>query len=562
MKILLHFFRITFCYLGFLFIASIITGCANVVAPTGGEKDIEPPRPVSFSPESLTTHFKGREIKISFDENFSLNNPSSEIYLSPTSSEKLRYKIKHKHLFVTLPDSLKENTTYTLHFGNSIADITEGNKIEGLTYVFSTGEVIDSFRIQGVLKDALTLKPDKNFLVMLYSDANDSAVAKIKPAYFTRTDENGVFVLSYLHYGTYRLFCLNDKNLDYLYDQPEEEVAFIDTLITVNDSIDFYSMFSFIPDQKKTVLLSVSNSENNKIAFAFNHPVSDILPKIISDSTKILFQSHSRNNDTIFVWYESKQRDSVYCSYTLDGKIDTIGIRMKVLSSQKGIAPVKFSMRSNLLGTKNNYSLSSEKNLEFHFNYPIQKVRKDLFAEIRSDSTSEIRNGLLVLKIDSLTGLRYSVLDFDFEKGKNYSVTIPKNYFTDIFGNSNDSLVLHFKKSEEISTGNLHLEIMNEDTAHHYFAELVSGKTVIKHWQISSGKNICNITAVTPSTYRLRFVRDDNENDKWDAGDYWLHVQPEKVTYAAKDIVVRANWDMEAEAVIVSPKVSELKGIK
>ena len=194
------------------------SGCANIIPPSGGVKDVTPPKVISSTPKNLTTNFKNKEIKISFDEYFSLNNPATEIYLSPIANGKLNWKNKKKNLFVTLPDSLKENTTYTIHFGNSIRDVAEQNILEGFNYVFSTGPVIDSFRVQGILTDAKTQKPQKGFFVMLYSSSDDSVVAKKKPDYFARTNESGEFVLDYLHEGKYRLFCLSDQNGNYLYD--------------------------------------------------------------------------------------------------------------------------------------------------------------------------------------------------------------------------------------------------------------------------------------------------------------------------------------------------------
>ncbi len=49
--------------LGFLFIALTLASCANRGTPTGGEKDILPPKITASHPENFSTNFKGDEIK-------------------------------------------------------------------------------------------------------------------------------------------------------------------------------------------------------------------------------------------------------------------------------------------------------------------------------------------------------------------------------------------------------------------------------------------------------------------------------------------------------------------
>lgn len=76
---------------------------------------------------------------------------------------------------------LEPNTTYTLDLTNAIADNNEGNMYPGYTLAFSTGQVIDSMAITGVVRDCSTLMPIKGATVMLYKDLADSAILKHRP---------------------------------------------------------------------------------------------------------------------------------------------------------------------------------------------------------------------------------------------------------------------------------------------------------------------------------------------------------------------------------------------
>ena len=93
------------------------------------------------------------------------------------------YKVKRKTLLITLPDSLEENTTYSINFGNAIGDFNEGNELKNFSYVFSTGPEIDSLSIKGNVIDALTLEPEIDITVLLIPAKQDSIFGKKKSKY-------------------------------------------------------------------------------------------------------------------------------------------------------------------------------------------------------------------------------------------------------------------------------------------------------------------------------------------------------------------------------------------
>jgi hypothetical protein len=43
----------------------------------------------------------------------------------------------------------------------------------------------------------------------------------------------------------------------------------------------------------------------------------------------------------------------------------------------------------------------------------------------------------------------------------------------------------------------------------------------------------------------LKVIYDNNDNRKWDTGNYLKKIQPEKVLYYKGDINVRSNWNIE-----------------
>ena len=60
-----------------------------------------------------------------------------------------------------------------------------------------------------------------------------------------------------------------------------------------------------------------------------------------------------------------------------------------------------------------------------------------------------------------------------------------------------------------------------------------------------AGSRKVNFPHLDAGTYRIRAIKDDNGNRKWDSGNYWEHRQAEESRYFAKSIKVRENWDFE-----------------
>ena len=76
--------------------AVLLTGCAKIVMPTGGPKDVAPPAIAKESPPNGCNNFKGHTIKISFNEFISLNNTFENVLISPPLSKPpTRFLTKH-----------------------------------------------------------------------------------------------------------------------------------------------------------------------------------------------------------------------------------------------------------------------------------------------------------------------------------------------------------------------------------------------------------------------------------------------------------------------------------
>jgi len=215
----------------FLIILLIIGSCANVVSPTGGTKDEQPPRVLRSTPQNYSPNYNGEEIRIYFDEFVELKELRQNLLVSPPLKNDPEIKLRGRSVVINIEDTLRENTTYNLFFGESIVDITEGNPLSNFQFVFSTGEYVDSLSVQGKIVDAATLEPAPDAFVMLYDSIFDSVPMLQRPVYISKTNEEGTFNIRNMRDDEYLIFSLVDMNSNYLYDTPDEKIAFSDSLI-------------------------------------------------------------------------------------------------------------------------------------------------------------------------------------------------------------------------------------------------------------------------------------------------------------------------------------------
>ena len=220
------------------------SGCAQIGAPTGGSRDTIPPRLLKATPGLNSTNFKGNRITLTFDEYINLEDVQNNVLVSPLQKNIPGVDYKLKTVTVRLKDSLLPNTTYSINFGNAIKDNNEGNPLRNFTYVFSTGNTIDSLQLSGKVIIAENGRADSAMIAMLYRNADDSAVQKRKPDYIAKLRGDGSFTFNNLSPGNYKLYALKDGDGGKTYNSKIELFAFADHTITVgatNEPVTLYA---------------------------------------------------------------------------------------------------------------------------------------------------------------------------------------------------------------------------------------------------------------------------------------------------------------------------------
>ncbi|HMT28874.1 MAG TPA: Ig-like domain-containing protein [Bacteroidia bacterium] len=524
-------------FIFFLLAGWLLSGCANKVAPTGGTKDILPPTVVSVSPPQRSLNLTSGKIVITFDEYVQLKDINKQLVISPIISPPPRIYVLKKSVVIELPDSLRSNTTYTINFGNAIADNNEGNPLPQYHYTFSTGTFIDSLKVTGKILNAETGKPEKGSLALLYkSTIADSSLLKIPPDYFTRSSDEGNFVIENIRDGKYKLFGLVDKSNNYLLDPKDEFAGFEILPVDPKDSLNFEIRVAKQPAEKQLAKGS-SIDEAGKLITAFTKPVTQLSWKFITDEPDEIIREKSVNNDTIIFYCLPAQSDSVKIAwYENEILIDTVLYKKARVAGSSSTAA-----KNNSAAWKSDPAQGGSLKGDSH---PIIKWSAPVIAfdtlkiQLWKDSVQ------LPVSVSFLDSIQTQMqLTGTWSEGI-YTLKLLPAAITDFFSRSNDSVVVTFTVPGERSIGTISYKL-NSLVRANYILQLVNDKDEVIRQRFNSGVSEGTFEMVEPGIYRLRLITDNNNNHIWDAGDVRKGVQPEEIDYHFEKLTVRANWEVE-----------------
>jgi hypothetical protein len=278
-------------------------GCANIVPPSGGPRDSIPPYAVYAKPKDSSTNIAPKEILISFNEFITTNGLQEQLIVSPNIKNNPLVDQRLNMVRIRLSDSLNANTTYSLQFGNAIRDVNEGNIFQNYTYVFSTGNQIDTGKLFGKVQIAETGMVDSTLIAVLHPIENDSAIFKDKPTYFTRINGRGIFEFKFLPATNFNIYILpNDYNKRY--DDSTKLFAFLDRSVNPTQTKDSIQLFAFEASPKKekklATIAGVKNAKKQSPILKYSSNLEGKEKDILSPLT-LNFETPIRLNDSFAI---------------------------------------------------------------------------------------------------------------------------------------------------------------------------------------------------------------------------------------------------------------------
>ena len=552
------------------FFLKIITGllltlvafaCARQSAPTGGPKDVAPPKLDTLaSTPNYSTRFAPKRIELHFDEWIVLDNPANLVVISPPLVKRPKVTLKGKTVLFEFPvgEELRPNTTYTINFGKAVKDLHEGNAATDLRFVFSTGDFIDSLSVNGRVVDSYTGEPVKEATVMLYDVLTDSIVRQEKPYYFSRTDENGQFAVENMKSGRFKAVAIEDADQNLKWAGESERIAFADSTVTVSDSQKSNLTLRLFGEHKAFRLSEKNESRYGQVKLTYTDRPDSVRVRADQPNMPLLTEI---SQDTLLVWYDLV--DSI--PWQLIANTDTVLVR--VLNRTDFLQKNRILFADETVPGTGNQNRRAQRNQQPLASTPralpppktiIQSQNKPAELVFR---TPVVRydTSLWRLTVDSTRQYNFNIVPDSFLRrklmvntrwtpGKTYTLTLFPGAITDFFGTGNtDTLQRFFNVLTEKQLGGLNLKIEDLKPGRHYVVQLKNGNAVEDERRFTADSTSTRVkyTSLPTADYTVVLIEDTNNNGRWDSGNYYTHQQPEFV-FIKKLESLRANWEVEA----------------
>lgn len=591
--------------------AFVMHSCASMGNPGGGLEDLDPPKVVKSTPAFNELNVKQGRIEVVFDELIKVEKPMDKVIITPPQKGFPVIKAQNNKVIVELKDSLLVNTTYTIDFTDAIVDNNEGNALENFSLSFSTGDVLDSLGISGKVLSADNLEPMKGIYVGIHSNMSDTAFTKLPFRRISRTSETGGFTIKGIAPGKYKVFALNDVNRNYFYDNPDEIVAFYETLLEpsstsavrqdsvfkidekkkmlVFDSLKQVRYTRFLPDDivlrafksafKRQLLSNTERIADEFFSVFFTAPQAMPKLKILNVDKEMLSWTkieRTQANDTLKFWItdpaiarmDTLQLEATYFrTDSLD--IPQLVTEIKNIANRKRKVEKKDDKKKKdeeesvqLVTAKTNLAsvFDINKLIEIEFDAPMKDFDKSkiLLQHIKDTLHTNID---FQLREDSLNPRRYELYHKWISGGK-YKFAIDSAAVHNYFGLWNNRVEMSFtiKSVDKYGALNFSLSGLPSDTIP-AFVELLdkTDKPVYKS-QVKDGAAL--FMYIDPKQYYARIVIDSNGNGKWDTGDYNEKREPEAVYYWNKYIDVKEFGEHEEDWNITATPLDKQKPLE
>lgn len=592
-----------------LFASGFLSRCASMMTPTGGPRDSLPPVIVAMTPDNFTTNRPTTnlgKIYIEFDEFVQLKDQQKEFFTSPQMKKKPTLLLRGRGVVVQIRDTLLPNTTYALNFGSTICDNNEGNPLHSMRYVFSTGPTIDSMYMSGYTADSYKADSASKSFIWFYPVDSveqvaeyDSTVFKYKPAVIARAENNGIFIAQNLKPISYRVYAVQDKNDNQMYEPGTDQVGFLDGAYNPAEMPDFalwydslrryvtaepQLYFRMFTDKafRRQLLSQTERPLQHKAMLYFGAPRPEITQLRFDSipSERVIVDPQTLGRDTIALWFDVP---SEMLPDTIKGEIsyfkhDTLNRLQEVteplklswkfvetkeqqrerekLERERRKAeeageewkepekenPFKFTMSTS-------GEVNPEQHLTIDFDYPLSRLDS---AQLLLTRTLEDKTIVDVpVRMVRDTGmLRRWQIRADWQLGGEYTLTIPEGAITDVAGFSNDSIIGKYTVSDPEKFATVLIHVRGRDPQTKYIIQLLdgSGKLVEEKRDVTVGDLRFNY--VPAGEIRFRVVEDLNGNGRWDTGDLVARRQPERTESFVNDtgedvFVTKANWEFE-----------------
>lgn len=522
----------------------------------GGPIDEDPPKVLEMLPANQSLNTKPEEILITFDEYIELDNAAKNIIITPRiNKDEIEITALKNTLNIILNQELEDSTTYVFNFQKSVADLSEGNPVENLKLVFSTGNTIDSLSFSGRVNFYFPDEREEfqDILIGIYPASDTTNVFTAQPYYLSGTDSTGKFTINNIKPGDYKAYAWRDDNSNLKAEYKTEAFDFISDTISIQENIDNV-VFNLAKGDQTPINLTRSAIAGRTYDLIFNKDPVDI-QLTNSELGKSIF--YTAGDKRIKLFSKTAVSDSLLFNINIKDSIG-YGIDTAVWAKfpETERKPEKITITAN-----SGKSFYQTLPIELTFNKPLSSIKMDSLF-ISYDTASRIpilpemlsfedstRRTTLLLKIPIPDSIAYEI----------FTIKAADSTFYDIEDQFNEKeFTANYKKLKRDALADA-VSGRIEGSEGPFIVQLLDSKNEINRELYLTNNNTFQFLLVEPGTYKIRVIIDANGNKRWDPanfseGKYADHVFYFTDTATGKnEIVLRGGWTLEDQNIKVPP---------
>ncbi|MBI4549143.1 MAG: Ig-like domain-containing protein [Ignavibacteriae bacterium] len=537
--------------------------CAGQRSPTGGPPDIVPPEIIETYPHVSSLNFHDRKFRLEFSEYVDRRSLEESIFISP-SLGRLTYDWSGTEVEISFTDSLRSHTTYIMTIGTDVVDIRNRNRMEkAFQLPFSTGDHIDSASISGKIYDADPV----GVMVFAYglSDRDDDTIdpKRAKPDFLSQTGKDGIFVLTNLPLGIFRLIAVRDQYKNLLYDPQIDRYGISSSdieLTSDKQSIRGVQIRMSVEDTTAPFLSSARAVDQTHILLRFSEEVDMAGDKQSVRIVDTLTNSESAVIEFTFLGESSMEAEIVTAQQestgtyrvALEGFRDIHGNEMRspfntgifVGSTQPDTSKPRVTM---VTYKDSNVRAAIDDTLRFTISESIQKSVFEGGFSITDSLGQEVKGEFLWGNSTTVSFPPFPSLLY----GMKYTVKVILDSLIDFSGNRYlDSVwVQHFQTIDERSLGSIEGNVIdqNETARDKIFliVNKVSSKESETHQLVIDTAGTFAFDRIPEGRYTLFAFRDTDKNRVYSYGKPFPFAWAERFVEYPETLKVRARWPLE-----------------
>ena len=521
----------------FLFVTTllIIQSCAQMASPPGGKKDTLAPKLITSIPLNKSKNYKGKKLDLNFNEFINVRNLNQELLITPNIGT-YQTRIRPNGLSILLDSTLKDQTTYTFNFRNSIEDMSERNIGKNIKLVFSTSNSIDSLSITGKIKSVDQNKTFENILVGLYPYNDTLRIDKAKPYYFTKTDTSGIYTLENLAQGKYYMAAFIDVNNNLLFNSNKEPVDFMtEPFFTLNKNET--KNFSISLQNLDPLKINKTTSSAKTVLYEMSRGIKTLELKAKKD---LIYQIEGNKNIRIYVKNQNA-KDTLYLSANVTDSLNrnyTIPLKVKFRELNKKEKVTQTPLQVSYLPAQDKY-VSPEDSLILNFPKPVVSwdSKRVQFKTEENETITLPDEAYAWNTYSNQLTIKKSFLPYR----EKFLLNLEKGAFVSVENDSSDVQKQAFQFQDLEEYGSIEGKVGNQDNS--YIVQLLNAANMQVLYEQNTSQKF-NFSHVEPSVYIIRAIEDKNKNGYKDIGNFLLKTKPENVFYLDGKVKLKANFQI------------------